>query len=156
VKAVIQRVTQASVTVENQVVGRIEHGLLVLLGVAAGDSEQDAESLAEKICALRIFGDSAGKMNLSVKDIGGSVLVVSQFTLLADTRRGRRPSFVGAAGPDIAIGLYEHFVKVVGQQGIRTATGIFGAMMTVALVNDGPVTLILETEAYSEQNTPAA
>lgn len=143
-KAVIQRVSQASVTVEGQVSGEIEQGLLILLGIAPEDTPMAAEQLAEKIVHLRIFEDSNEKMNLSLLDIGGEALVVSQFTLYADTSRGRRPSFIGAAGPDQAEPLVGEFVKFLSQRGVPTQTGVFGAHMSVALVNDGPVTILLE------------
>jgi D-tyrosyl-tRNA(Tyr) deacylase len=144
-KAVLQRVTKASVTVEGTVVGAIGRGLLVLLGVQQGDTTEDARALAEKCVALRIFDDAEGKMNLSLADVKGSLLAVSQFTLLGDCRKGRRPSFIEAASPDVALQLYETFVAAVGVQGIYVATGKFRAHMEVALVNDGPVTLLLDS-----------
>jgi D-tyrosyl-tRNA(Tyr) deacylase len=144
-RAVLQRVLRARVLVGDEVVGAIERGLLVLLGVAPTDTEEDGRRLADKIIALRIFADETDKMNRSVADVQGSVLVVSQFTLFGDCRKGRRPSFVGAAGPEIAVPLYEAFVNAVKAQGVPVATGRFGAMMQVELVNDGPVTLILDT-----------
>ena len=144
-KAVIQRVAQAQVTVEGELVGSIGQGLLVLLGVAGGDTEAEAEILADKICNLRIFGDNAGKMNLSVVDVGGAVLSVSQFTLLADTQRGRRPSFVKAASPEVAQELYERFSALVACRGVRVERSIFAAHMMVSLLNYGPVTLVLDT-----------
>ena len=144
-KAVLQRVTQASVTIDGQVVGQIARGLLVLLGVEQGDTESDAQQLADKAVQLRIFDDAAGKMNLSLVDVGGAMLVVSQFTLLGDCKKGRRPSFVAAAPPEIAERLYETFVAAVGVQGIPVATGRFRATMQVELVNDGPVTVIVDT-----------
>jgi D-tyrosyl-tRNA(Tyr) deacylase len=143
-KACIQRVHRAKVTVEGEISGEIAQGMLVLLGVAHGDTEADARILAEKIAGLRIFEDSAEKMNLSLKDVGGAMLVVSQFTLLGDCRKGRRPSFTDAAPPEVAEKLYEVFVKSVADQEIPTATGRFRQQMEVELVNDGPVTLILE------------
>lgn len=146
-RAVLQRVSSASVTVNGEIVGAIKSGLLVLLGVASGDSENDARNLADKTAELRIFEDDAGKMNLSVGDVGGAMLVVSQFTLLGDCRKGRRPSFVAAAPPDVAERLYETFVAAVAVKGIPTETGRFRANMQVALVNDGPVTLILDSRA---------
>jgi D-tyrosyl-tRNA(Tyr) deacylase len=127
-----------------EVVGRIDRGLLVLLGVAPTDTAADARWLADKVVGLRIFEDAAGKMNLGLTDVGGAVLVVSQFTLYGDCRKGRRPSFIDAAPPDIAIPLYEAFVHALRAQGVPTATGHFGAMMQVELVNDGPVTLIVD------------
>ena len=144
-KAVLQRVTRASVTSDGQIVGQISRGLLVLLGVEQGDTDADVHQLADKCVQLRIFDDAAGKMNLSLADVSGAMLVVSQFTLLGDCRKGRRPSFVNAAPPEIAERLYEMFVAAVGVQGIPVATGRFRAHMQVELVNDGPVTLILES-----------
>lgn len=144
-RAVIQRVSSASVTVDGRVEGRIGAGLLVLLGVGRGDTERDAEALARKIVELRVFQDKAGKMNLSVKDTGGSLLVVSQFTLYGDTRRGRRPSFDQAAPPEEARRLYERFVEAVRTEGVAVETGVFQAMMSVSLVNEGPVTFLVES-----------
>jgi len=144
-KAVLQRVSRAKVTVADQIVGEIGRGLLVLLGVEQGDSEADARQLADKTVQLRIFDDAAGKMNLALADVRGSLLVVSQFTLLGDCRKGRRPSFIQAAPPELAEQLYETFIAAVGVQGIPVATGRFRAMMDVELVNDGPVTLILDS-----------
>jgi D-tyrosyl-tRNA(Tyr) deacylase len=145
-KACIQRVSRARVTVAGEVVGEIAHGLLVLLGVAAGDDERVAEKLAEKIVGLRVFEDAQGKMNLALADVKGAMLVVSQFTLLGDCRRGRRPDFTRAAPHDLAERLYEHFVAAVRKSAIPVATGRFRAMMDVELVNEGPVTLVLDTE----------
>ena len=145
-RAVLQRVSRASVGVGDEVVGAIEGGLLVLLGVAPDDTEVDVRKLADKVVGLRIFADEANKMNRSVADVGGGVLVVSQFTLFGDCRKGRRPSFVSAAGPEIAVPLYEAFVNALRAQGVFVATGRFGAMMRVELVNEGPVTLILDTK----------
>jgi D-tyrosyl-tRNA(Tyr) deacylase len=144
-RAVIQRVSQASVMVEGQVTGAIERGLLVLLGVATDDTDDDAHQLADKIVQLRIFEDDAGKMNLSLGEAGGAMLVVSQFTLYGDCRKGRRPSFIAAAPPELAERLYQTFIAAVGTQGIRVETGRFRAHMDVALVNDGPVTLLLDS-----------
>lgn len=144
-KAVVQRVIQSSVAVNGRTIGAIGRGLTVLLGIARRDSEKEAEYLAEKIVNLRIFEDPAGKLNLCLLDVGASMLVVSQFTLLGDCRKGRRPSFVDAAGPDQAEMLYEHFVRKVQELGVPTATGRFRTTMEVSIVNDGPVTLILET-----------
>lgn len=144
-KAVIQRVKHSSVTVEGKITGEIDNGLMVLLGVGKGDSEKDAEYLAEKIPFLRIFEDNNGKMNLSLLDTGGSILVVSQFTLYGDCRKGRRPSYVDAAPPGDAERLYDYFITLLEKKGIHTQTGRFQAMMDVSLVNDGPVTLILES-----------
>ena len=146
-KAVLQRVKRASVTVEGQIVGQIGQGILILLGVEQGDSEADARQLADKTVDLRIFDDPQGKINLSLADVHGSLLVVSQFTLLGDCRKGRRPSFIHAAPPELAEKLYETFVAAAGVRGIPVATGKFRAMMDVELVNDGPVTLILESRS---------
>lgn len=144
-RAVIQRVKESSVSVNNEIVGKIGSGLMVLLGVAETDRAEDADYLAAKIVNLRIFEDENHKMNRSLLDIGGEMLVVSQFTLLADCRKGRRPSFVHAAGPNKANELYERFVEQVRQKGVNVATGRFQAMMDVSLINDGPVTLIVES-----------
>lgn len=146
-RAVVQRVKFSRVTVAGEVTGEIGPGLLVLLGVAQTDTEADAQWLAEKICALRIFEDDAGKMNRSVVDIAGGVLVVSQFTLFASTRKGTRPSFNDAAKPDLAIPLYEAFNRLAtAALGRPVATGRFAATMDVALVNDGPVTIVIDTK----------
>jgi D-tyrosyl-tRNA(Tyr) deacylase len=145
VRAVVQRVSRAKVTVNGGVTGEIERGLLVLLGVGAGDSTADADYLAEKISGLRIFEDSGGKMNLSVTEIGGAVLAVSQFTLYGDVRRGRRPSFDAAAPPQPARELYEYFVAKIRAAGLRCETGRFQEMMQVELVNEGPVTILLDS-----------
>ena len=143
-RVVVQRVSRAKVTVDGEITGEIGPGVLVLLGVSANDTESDADYLVEKIANLRIFEDEAGKMNLSLIESAGAMLVVSQFTLYGDTRRGRRPSFITAAGPDEANRLYEYFVGVAGRLIENVDTGRFQAMMDVELVNDGPVTLILE------------
>ncbi|HEY2839112.1 MAG TPA: D-aminoacyl-tRNA deacylase [Pirellulales bacterium] len=145
-RAVIQRVCRASVTIDNDIVGSIGPGLLVLLGVTHTDAIEQARWLAEKIVNLRIFNDDDGKMNRSVADIDGSVLVVSQFTLYGDAQKGRRPSFIAAARPEHATPLYEQFIVALLEQGVPVQTGRFGATMQVELVNDGPVTLILEAE----------
>ncbi len=144
-RAVLQRVSSASVAVDGAIVGQIGHGLLALLGVGKGDTEQDADLLARKVVELRVFQDDAGKMNLSLKDTGGSLLVVSQFTLYGDTRKGRRPSFDPAAPPDEARRLYERFVEAARAQGVAVETGVFQAMMSVSLVNEGPVTFLVES-----------
>ena len=144
-RAVIQRVTEASVMVDARVVGRIGPGLLVLLGVAQGDAEADAEYLADRILNLRVFPDAHGKMNRSLLDVRGELLVVSQFTLLADTRSGRRPGYSAAAAPETADRLYRHFLDRARGSGLTTQAGVFGAMMDVTLVNHGPVTLLLES-----------
>jgi D-aminoacyl-tRNA deacylase len=148
-KAVIQRATRASVEVNGQVVGRIDAGLLVLLGVAKGDGETDGRYLVEKIRTLRIFADEQGKMNRSLADIGGSVLLVSQFTLLGQTTNGRRPSFDGAAPPDEAKRLYEQVVTGLRDHGTHVETGVFAAHMQVELRNDGPVTFVLDSRGAS-------
>ncbi len=142
---VVQRVESSAVTVAGEGVGRIGAGLLVLLGVARDDTPHDADYLAAKIAHLRIFEDQNGKMNRSLMDCGGSMLVVSQFTLLGDCRKGRRPSFVNAAPPDKGEGLYRHFVTATRRLEIRVETGRFGADMAVTLVNDGPVTLVIDS-----------
>ncbi len=148
-KAVLTRVTSASVTIDGCVVSEIGHGLLVLIGVANGDGAADMDYVAAKIRDLRIFSDHAGKMNLSVGDVGGSVLAVSQFTLLADVRKGRRPSFVGAAAPAEANEMYEGVVSRLRDAGLTVRTGVFQADMQVASVNDGPVTIVLDSNAPS-------
>lgn len=145
-RAVVQRVSRCRVTVDGNTVGEIGHGLLVLLGVGKGDAEPPADYLVEKIVGLRIFEDAEGKMNLSVQDTGGAVLVVSQFTLHGDVRRGKRPSFDAAARPEEAKRLYEHFVAKVRAAGLQCETGQFQAMMEVELVNSGPVTILLDSE----------
>lgn len=145
-RAVLQRVSRARVTVEGETAGEIGHGLLVLLGVAKNDTEAEAERLAEKVATLRLFGDEAGKMNLSVEETGGGVLVVSQFTVHGDCRKGRRPGFDRAAPAETANTLYEKFVAALRARGLQTETGIFQAMMDVELVNQGPVTLIVDTD----------
>ena len=144
-RAVVQRVSRASVTVEGQIIGQISQGLVVLLGVEQDDTDSDAHQLADKTIQLRIFDDTEGKMNLTLTDVGGAMLVVSQFTLLGDCRKGRRPSFIQATPPELAERLYETFVAAVGVQGIAVATGKFRAMMQVELVNDGPVTILLDS-----------
>ena len=144
-RAVVQRVSESSVTVGPEVVGRIGRGLLVLLGVAKTDTEKETDYLAEKIVHLRVFADEGGRLNRSLIEVGGEMLVVSQFTLLADCRKGRRPSFTEAAEPELATRLYEHFVRQTAQLGISVQTGRFQALMAVSLVNDGPVTLIIDS-----------
>jgi D-tyrosyl-tRNA(Tyr) deacylase len=145
-RAVVQRVTRARVTVDSRVAGEIQTGLLILLGVGREDTAESAVYLAEKIANLRIFPDDAGKMNRSLVESGGSALVISQFTLYGDTRGGRRPSYIQAATPEIASGLYEEFVRCLRSFGIAIETGIFRAHMEVELVNDGPVTILLDSE----------
>ena len=144
-RAVVQRVTRASVTIDGQVVGEIENGLVVLLGIARDDTKQDADYLVPKIVALRIFDDSDGRMNVSVKEINGGLLIVSQFTLYGDVRRGSRPSWSDAAQPEIAQPLYDYFVESSRKLLDRVETGSFRAMMEVELVNDGPVTILLDS-----------
>jgi len=144
-KALVQRVTRASVSVAGEVAGRIDRGLVVLLGVASEDTEKDARYLARKTAELRIFADEAGKFNRSALDTGGELLVISQFTLLADTRKGRRPSFVEAAPPDLARQLYERFVEQVRTLGLKAETGRFQEHMLVEIHNDGPVTIMLDS-----------
>jgi len=146
-KIVLQRVTRAHVRVEGAVVGAINRGILVLLGVQNGDTRTEADFLAAKCAGLRIFDDSEGKMNLSLTETGGAALVISQFTLLADCRKGRRPSFTGAAPPEQGKELYEYFVSKLRGLVKDVRTGVFGAMMEVELVNDGPVTFVLDTKA---------
>jgi D-tyrosyl-tRNA(Tyr) deacylase len=144
-RAVIQRVSRAQVTVAGEVTGSIGQGLVVLLGVAREDTPDDARYLAEKVCGLRIFGDQNGKMNRALPDVGGGVLVISQFTLLGDCRRGRRPSYGAAAEPELAERLYERFVDEVGTRGLAVACGRFRQQMDVELVNSGPVTVLLDS-----------
>lgn len=144
-RACVQRVSEARVTVHGEIVGEIGRGVLVLIGIAAGDTDAVVRNMAEKIGGLRIFEDGDGKMNLDLADVGGAMLVVSQFTLLGDCRKGRRPSFIGAAPPELAERLYERFVAEVRAKAISVATGKFRANMQVALINDGPVTLLLDT-----------
>lgn len=144
-RAVIQRVTRASVAVEGKTEAQIGAGLLVLLGVAKGDEDRDVRHMVEKISTLRIFGDAQGKMNLSISEAGGSLLVVSQFTLLGDTEKGRRPGFDGAAPPEVARPRYEEVVAGLRGRGLQVETGLFGARMRVSLENDGPVTFILDS-----------
>lgn len=150
-RALLQRVSHASVTVEGQVVGRIGPGLLVLLGVGQGDGVDEATLLVDKIVNLRIFNDQAGKFNLSLLDVGGAVLVVSQFTLYADARKGRRPSFITAALPQVAAPLVDTFAELMRSKGVEVARGIFGAHMEVALVNDGPVTIMLDSDVLTHK-----
>ena len=146
-RACIQRVRRARVTVAGEVCGQIGAGMVVLLGVAAGDTQSDAQFLAEKTAGLRIFEDDQEKMNLALADVGGAMLVVSQFTLLGDCRKGRRPSFTDAARPELAESLYEVFVEAIRRLGVQVATGRFRQHMEVELVNDGPVTLLLDTRS---------
>lgn len=145
-RAVVQRVSRAQVTIDGAVAGAIERGLLILLGITASDTAEQARWLAEKIVGLRIFSDDEGKMNRDLGEAGGAALIVSQFTLYGDCRKGRRPSFVDAAPPPLAIPLYESFIQAVRALGVPVATGRFGADMQVELVNDGPVTLIIDSK----------
>ncbi|MBO6164228.1 MAG: D-tyrosyl-tRNA(Tyr) deacylase [Lachnospiraceae bacterium] len=145
-RAVVTAVNEAAVTIDGRTVGSIGKGFLVLLGVAPEDTEAQAKRLADKICNLRVFEDEAGKMNLNLAAVGGEVLVVSQFTLYANCKKGNRPSFVKAAGPDIAIPMYERFMELVREHGFHVEHGEFGAMMEVSSVNNGPVTIIMDTD----------
>jgi D-aminoacyl-tRNA deacylase len=145
-RAILQRVSEARVEIDGETVGEIGRGLLVLLGVAKSDTAEQARWLADKTVSLRIFNDAEGKMNKDVAEVGGAILVVSQFTLYGDCSKGRRPSFIDAAPPETAIPLYEGFINAIKAHGIPTASGRFGAMMQVQLINDGPVTLILDSK----------
>ncbi len=145
-RAVVQRVSNASVSVAGKQVGSIGRGFVVLLGVCHQDTEADTEYLANKIAHLRIFEDGDGKMNLELKDVSGEILAISQFTLYASTRKGRRPSFISAALPELADRLYQHFIRLLRKAGIPVSQGVFGAMMMVNINNDGPVTIILDSE----------
>lgn len=153
-KAVVQRVSEASVTVDERLVGQIGKGFMILLGVEVGDGDKDARWLAEKVAGLRVFEDEAGKMNLALADVGGAALVVSQFTLLGDCKKGRRPSFIKAAPPEEANRLYQLFSQVLRELGLPVENGQFQASMQVRLCNDGPVTLIVETPARDATGTP--
>jgi D-tyrosyl-tRNA(Tyr) deacylase len=145
-RAVIQRVSRASVAVDGRIAGAIERGFLALVGVAVDDTDTDADALAQKIAGLRVFDDAEGAMNLALADAGGAVLVVSQFTLLGDARKGRRPSFIAAARGELAERLYERVASRLRASGLHVATGVFGADMAVELINDGPVTILLDTK----------
>ena len=145
-RAVVQKVSSSKVTVDEEVIGQINHGLLVLLGVTHDDTSKDVDYMVDKVTNLRIFEDENEKMNLSLKDVGGEILAVSQFTLYGDARKGRRPSFSDAARPEVANPLYEEFVEKIKSQGINVGTGKFGAHMMVDLTNDGPVTILLESK----------
>ncbi len=144
--AVIQRSKNACVSIDGEIVGNIDNGLVILLGVCKGDNETDADFLASKVSGMRIFSDNQGKMNLSVKDINGSILVISQFTLCGDWRKGRRPSFINAAPPEEGKRLYKYFMNCLKKNGLPVQSGIFGAMMDVHLINDGPVTFVLDSK----------
>ena len=145
-RAVVQRVESANVKIEGKITGSIDHGILLLLGVEERDQETDLEYMCEKIPNLRIFEDENGKMNKSLLDVGGSILVISQFTLLGDARKGRRPSFTDAARPEKAIPMYEEFIAKMKEKNITTESGVFGADMKVQLINDGPVTILLDSK----------
>lgn len=144
-RAVVQRVSQAQVIVEGEIVGQIDRGFVVLLGIAQGDTAEDVSAMADKLVGLRVFDDVDGKMNLALADVGGAMLLVSQFTLLGDCRKGRRPSYVEAAPPELAEALYELVVAEIRKRGIEVATGRFRTQMDVTLTNDGPVTLLIDT-----------
>ena len=148
-KIVVQRVSQASVKVSGEIVGEISQGLLLLIGIEENDEKEDAEWLAKKILDLRIFSDEEGKMNHSVKDINGEILCVSQFTLIADYKKGNRPSFIKAAKPEKAVPLFEYFKGLIKSSGLKTESGIFGADMKVSLLNDGPVTIVMDSKTKS-------
>ena len=148
-KTVIQRVSESSVQVDGKMVGQIGAGLMLLIGIDENDEKADADWLVQKILNLRIFGDEDGKLNLSVKDIGGEILCISQFTLIADYKKGNRPSFIKAARPEKAVPLFEYFKEEIAKSGLKTESGIFGADMKVSLVNDGPVTIVMDTISKS-------
>ncbi len=145
-RAVVQRVIKSDVTVDGEITGKIEKGLMVLLGVEDEDTINDAAYMADKICGLRIFEDEDDKMNLSIKDVGGDILAVSQFTLLGDCRKGKRPSFIKAARPEMANELYQHFIELCKKQDIKVEEGVFQADMLVKIYNDGPVTILLDSK----------
>ncbi|MDG4652073.1 D-aminoacyl-tRNA deacylase [Chryseobacterium arthrosphaerae] len=144
-KIVIQRVSEASVKVDGKIVGEIGKGLMLLVGIDENDEKPDADWLVQKVLNLRIFGDEDGKLNLSVKDISGEVLCISQFTLIADYKKGNRPSFIKAAKPDKAVPLFDYFKEEIAKSGLKTESGIFGADMKVSLINDGPVTIVMDS-----------
>ena len=148
-KIVVQRVSQASVKVNGEIVGEISQGLLLLIGIEENDEKEDAEWLSKKILDLRIFSDEEGKMNRSVKDINGEILCVSQFTLIADYKKGNRPSFIKAAKPEKAVPLFEYFKGLIKSSGLKTESGVFGADMKVSLLNDGPVTIVMDSKTKS-------
>ncbi|AZI33037.1 D-aminoacyl-tRNA deacylase [Kaistella carnis] len=145
-KIVIQRVSEANVKVEGTIVGNISYGLLLLIGIDEEDTQSDADWLIQKVLNLRIFGDEIGKLNLSVKDVEGEILCISQFTLIADYKKGNRPSFIKAAKPDVAIPLFEYFKEEMAKSGLKIESGIFGADMKVSLLNDGPVTIVMDSK----------
>lgn len=144
-KIVVQRVSEASVKVEGKIVGEVGKGLMLLVGVDENDEKTDADWLVQKVLNLRIFGDEEGKLNLSVKDISGEILCISQFTLIADYKKGNRPSFIKAAKPDKAVPLFDYFKEEIAKSGLKTESGIFGADMKVSLINDGPVTIVMDS-----------
>jgi len=148
-RTVIQRVSEASVKVDGKIAGEISHGLLLLIGIQEDDEKEDAEWLVQKILNLRIFGDQDGKLNLSVVDIKGGILCISQFTLIADYKKGNRPSFIKAARPEKAIPLFDYFKNEISKSGLKTESGIFGADMKVSLLNDGPVTIVMDSKTKS-------
>lgn len=148
-KIVLQRVSEAKVEVDNKTVGEISKGLLLLIGVEDGDEPADADWLSQKILNMRIFSDGDGKMNFSVKDVSGDILCISQFTLLADYKKGNRPSFIKAAKPELAVPLFDYFKTKISESGLKTESGIFGADMKVSLINDGPVTIVLDSRTKS-------
>lgn len=145
-KIVIQRVSEANVKVEGTIVGNISHGLLLLIGIDEEDTQSNADWLIQKVLNLRIFGDENGKLNLSVKDVEGDILCISQFTLIADYKKGNRPSFIKAAKPDVAIPLFEYFKEEMAKSGLKIESGIFGSDMKVSLLNDGPVTIVMDSK----------
>lgn len=149
-KIVLQRVSRAKVTVEEKITGEIQQGLLLLVGLTSTDTTAECELLADKVVQLRIFEDDAGKMNRSLLEVGGAILAVSQFTLYADTKKGRRPSFIDAMAPEPARALYEKFCQILQAKGVTVATGVFGAKMAVELVNDGPVTILFDSNDYKK------
>jgi len=153
-KIVIQRVSEANVKVDGKIAGEIGKGLMLLVGIDENDEKADAEWLVQKVLNLRVFGDEDGKLNLSVKDISGEILCISQFTLIADYKKGNRPSFIKAAKPDKAVPLFDYFKEELAKSGLKTASGIFGADMKVSLINDGPVTIVMDsiTKNWSQDN----
>lgn len=148
-KVVVQRVSESHVKVDGKIVGEIRNGLMLLVGIDENDEKSDADWLVQKILNLRIFGDNEGKMNLSVKDVQGEILCISQFTLIADYKKGNRPSFIKAAKPDKAIPLFDYFKDEISKSGLKTESGIFGADMKVSLINDGPVTIVMDSAIKS-------
>lgn len=145
-RAVVQRVKSASCKVDNEIVGKIDKGLLLFLGVGEGDEEKDLKYLVDKVLGLRIFSDENGKMNLSLEDVKGEILIISQFTLYGDVRKGKRPSFTRSAAPELGEKFYEMFIEMVNSRGIQAQTGVYGADMDIELINDGPVTILVDSE----------